>query len=52
LGPKDGERLTDAARLLHVHDLDPQRAVRARIADVVTVRRRYCNPANVLAGLQ
>jgi len=27
-GPKDGERLTDGARLLHVHDLDPQRAVR------------------------
>jgi hypothetical protein len=48
-GPKDGERLTDRARHVHVHDLDPQRAVRSRVADVVALRLRYCIPASTSA---
>jgi hypothetical protein len=47
---RDGEPLTDGARLLHVHDLDPLRAVRVRVANVVVaVRERYCNPASTSA---
>jgi hypothetical protein len=38
------------ARLLDVHDLNPQQAVRVRVADVVVaVRQRYCNPASTAA---
>jgi hypothetical protein len=34
------------------HRTMPAYTVRARIADVVTVRRRYCNPASTLAELE
>ena len=38
------------AVVIHVHDLDPQRAVRVRVANVVVaVRERYCNPASTSA---